>query len=131
MNVGDVSNPNYNGDPPPGGYPQPADDVKFVIQLLNKLIIEDGKSVVLFGHSSGGFTATESAIPALLAKNRKSEGAEGGIIGIFYAAAFLIPVGESVHSFFQPKDGSEPVIPPYCDFHVSIPQTSSFTSDYI
>ncbi|TVY17973.1 hypothetical protein LARI1_G003974 [Lachnellula arida] len=67
------------------------------------------------GHSSGGFAATASAIPELLAKKRKED--MGGIIGIFYAAAFLIPVGASVHTFFQPRDGSYPVIPPYCDFH--------------
>lgn len=44
-------------------------------------------------------------------------GLPGGIIGIFYECGFLVPVGESVHSFFQPKDGSKPVIPPYCRFH--------------
>ena len=117
MNVGDVSNPDYSRDPPPGGYPQPADDIKVIVTLLRQLIIEDGEKVVLFAHSSGGFAATASAIPELQAKNRK-EGT-GGIVGIFYATAFLIPVGESVHSFFQPKDGSPPVIPPYCDFHIS------------
>jgi hypothetical protein len=30
-----------------------------------------------------------------------------------------------VHSFFQPKDGSEPVIPPYNKFHVSPPTSQS------
>ncbi|KAA8565896.1 hypothetical protein EYC84_009707 [Monilinia fructicola] len=94
MNVGDIANPNYDLDIP-----------------------SDGKDVLLLGHSSGGFTATASAIPEFQAKSRKERGLSGGIIGIFYACGFLIPVGESVHSFFQPKDGSPPVVPPYCKFH--------------
>ncbi|ESZ95067.1 hypothetical protein SBOR_4522 [Sclerotinia borealis F-4128] len=69
------------------------------------------------GIHASGFTATSSAIPELQAKHRKERGLSGGIIGIFYACGFLIPVGESVHSFFQPKDGSPPVFPPYCKFH--------------
>jgi hypothetical protein len=89
---------------------------------LRKLIVEESKSVVLMEHSSGGFTATATAIPELQAKNRKQG---GGLIGIFYVRGFVVPVGESVHSFFQPKDGSEPVIPPYNKFHVSPPTSQS------
>jgi len=115
MDVGDISNPDFDRDPPANGYPQPADDVKVIHTLLEKLINKEAKKVVLIGHSSGGFTATASATPEFQAKNRKT--GSGGIVGIFYIAAFLIPVGESVHSFFQPKDGSPPVVPPYCIFH--------------
>lgn len=85
------------------------------------MIVEEKKNVVLLGHSSGGFTATASAIPELQAKTRKEKGEEGCVVGIFYMCAFLIPVGESVHSFFQPKGGAEAVIPPWCTFHVSSP----------
>lgn len=121
LNVGDISNPDYNRDPPPNGYPQPAEDAEVLNELLNQLIIKLGKHVILIGHSSGAFTATMVAVPEFQVKIRKAKGALGGIIGIFYECGFLIPVGESVHSFFQPKDGSEPVIPPYCRFHVGSP----------
>ncbi|KAI4146885.1 MAG: hypothetical protein L6R39_003301 [Caloplaca ligustica] len=117
MNVGDVSEPDYDREPPPNGYPQPADDVKVVRKILDHLIVDTNKHVLLLGHSSGAFTATMAAIPELQAHMRKRKGAGGGIIGIFYECGFLIPVGESVHSFFQPKDGSAAVIPPYCQFH--------------
>ncbi|KAE9378288.1 alpha/beta-hydrolase [Stipitochalara longipes BDJ] len=117
LNVGDVSNPDFNLEPPAGGYPQPSDDVKVVQTILQKLIVKDSKNVVLFGHSSGGFVASEAAIPELQAKNRKINGLEGGVIGIFYACAFVVPIGESIHSFFQPKDGSPPVPPHFCKFH--------------
>ncbi|KAL8722890.1 MAG: hypothetical protein Q9225_000723 [Loekoesia sp. 1 TL-2023] len=117
LNVGDVARPDYNRDPPPNGFPQPVDDMKVIREVLDHLIIESGKNVVLLGHSSGAFTATMVAAPELQAKPRKAGGLKGGIIGIFYECGFLIPVGESVHSFFQPKDGSDAVIPPYCRFH--------------
>lgn len=80
-----------------------------------KPLVDQGKRIIVIGHSSGGWSATESAIPALQAKNHK-EG-EGGIIGILYMGAFIIPVGESIHSFFQPKDGPA-VAPPFMEFHV-------------
>lgn len=118
LNLGDISKPDYDRDPPPNGYPQPTEDVEVVNEILTKLIINEGKNVVVIGHSAGGFTATAAAIPGLHARTRRAEGKSGGIVGIFYECAFLIPVGDSVTSFFQPKDGSPPVIPPYCEFHV-------------
>lgn len=120
MDVGDIASPDFDRDPPPNGYPQPADDAVVLNELLSQLILESSKQILLIGHSSGAFTATMAAVPEFQAKSRKAKGASGGIIGIFYYAGFLIPVGESVHSFFQPKDGSEAVIPPYCQFHVSL-----------
>lgn len=57
-------------------------------------------------------------MPNFLANIRREEGASGGIISIFYECGFLIPPGESVHSFFPTKDGCEPVIPPYTVAHV-------------
>lgn len=118
LNVGDISNPDFDREPPPSGYPQPADDIEVIKTLLNKLVLEDGRNVVLVGHSAGGLVATGAAIPDLQARKRRESGLEGGVIGIFYACAFVLPLGESIHSFFQPKDGSPPVIPHFCKFHV-------------
>jgi len=120
LDIGDISNPNYDRDPPPNGYAQPADDAKVVEEILDRLILEHDMYVLLVGHSSGAFTATMVATPELQAKSRKAKGLSEGVIGVFYACGFLVPVGESVHSFFQPKDGSEATIPPYCRVHVRI-----------
>ncbi|KAF4632596.1 hypothetical protein G7Y89_g5534 [Cudoniella acicularis] len=117
LNTGSPSHPSYDLPPPPGGYPQQADDVAVILTLLNQLIVEEGRNILFMGHSSGGLTATAAAIPELQREWREKEGKRGGVIGVFYECAFLVPVGESVHSFFQPKDGSPPVIPPYCKFH--------------
>ncbi|KAE8158265.1 hypothetical protein BDV40DRAFT_304337 [Aspergillus tamarii] len=40
----------------------------------------------------------------------------GGLIGIFYMGAFVVPVGKSIHSLFQPKDGTT-FVPPFMRFH--------------
>jgi hypothetical protein len=42
----------------------------------------------------------------------------GGIVGILYVGALIIPGGESVNSFFQLKDGI-PFTPPFKQFHIS------------
>ena len=120
MNVGDISNSDYDRDPPLNGFPQPTQDIEVINELLCKLIEKENKNVILIGHSAGGFTATAAAVTELHAKTRRAKGESGDIVAIFYECAFLIPVGESVHSFFQPKDGSLPVIPPYCQFHVRL-----------
>lgn len=119
LNVGDVNNPDFDREPPQGGYPTESDDARVIVELLEKLVNDQGKWVLLAGHSSGGWVATEIALPELQAPTRKREGKSGGVIGIFYIGAFVIPVGESVNSFFQPKDGSV-LIPPFMKFHVGI-----------
>ncbi|KAI0397482.1 Alpha/beta hydrolase fold-1 [Xylariaceae sp. FL0594] len=117
LNVGDdVANPNYDLGPPAAGYPQGEEDVAAIMEILGPLVEEQGKKVLMLGHSSGGWAATEAAQPHLHAKNRDKQGLPGGIIGIIYVGAFVIPVGESVNSFFQPKDGNF-VVPPFMKFH--------------
>ncbi|KAF3406283.1 hypothetical protein DPV78_001719 [Talaromyces pinophilus] len=119
LNVGTSPDgfPDFSSPPPATGYPQPSDDAVVINKLLDRLILQEGKKVILLGHSSGGFVATYVARQKYQRKVRQANNLEGGIIGIFYATAFLIPKGQSVHSFFQPKGGSEGIVPPYCRFH--------------
>ncbi|KAH8702376.1 Alpha/beta hydrolase fold-1 [Talaromyces proteolyticus] len=116
LNVGDINNPDFDRDPPTGGYPTDTEDVDAVVEILKKLANDEGKLVLLVAHSSGGWVATQAAVPELHAKARQAEGKAGGIIGIFYMGAFVVPVGESVNSFFQPKDGTL-FTPPFMRFH--------------
>lgn len=117
LNVGDVNNPNFDRKAPPGGYPLPSDDAAEIGMLLDKLIAQ-GKSVLLAGHSSGGWVAAEAALPARQAPVRARQGEAGGVIGIFFIGAFIVPQGQSVHTFFQPTDGKV-IVPPFMRFHVS------------
>lgn len=118
LNTGDVNNPNFDQDPPPGGYPQGDEDTQVVLEVLRSLIETQEKRVLLLAHSAGGWVATQVAVPELQEKKRQTEGLTGGIAGIFYFGAFVIPIGESLHSHFQPKDGRI-VKPPWLQFHVS------------
>ncbi|KAF9889602.1 hypothetical protein FE257_007110 [Aspergillus nanangensis] len=115
LNVGDIHQPDFNRPPPVGGYPTAADDAAELGEVLDRLIGE-GKSVLLVAHSSGGWVAAEAATAARQAPKRIATGQSGGIIGIFFVGAFLIPAGESVSGFFQPPDGSF-VVPPFMQFY--------------
>ncbi|CAG8884212.1 unnamed protein product [Penicillium nalgiovense] len=115
LNVGNPNNPDFDRRAPPGGYPLPADDAAEIGLLLDKLIAQ-GKSVLLAGHSSGGWVAAEAAQYSRQAPVRAREGKMGGVIGIFFIGAFIVPQGQSVHSFFQPPDGKV-VVPPFMRFH--------------
>lgn len=130
LNVGDVSNPDFDREAPVGGYPQGEEECEAVWEAL-KPLVERGKRVILLAHSAGGWVATEAARPEWQEKSRKAKGLTGGIIGILYTGAFIIPVGESIHSFFQPKEGPA-VVPPFMQFHVShtfsFPGYPSFSS---
>jgi pimeloyl-ACP methyl ester carboxylesterase len=119
LNVGDVTKPDFDLDPPSGGYPQGKDNEEVVTKELKRLIEDEGKRVILVAHSAGGWVATQCATPHFQEHARRKEGLKGGIIGILYFSAFIIPVGESIHSAFQPKDGSVH-IPPWLTVHVSI-----------
>lgn len=116
LNVGNVNNPDFDRREPPGGYPLPSDDAAEIGLLLDKLIAQ-GKSVLLVGHSSGGWVAAEAAIHARQAPVRARNNETGGVIGMFFIGAFIIPQGQSVHTFFQPPDGKI-VTPPFMRFHV-------------
>lgn len=118
LNVGDVNSPDFDREPPAGGYPQGNEDAEIVASVLKPLVLDQGKKVLLLAHSAGGWVATQAASPELQLKTRQAEGKSGGIIGILYMGAFIIPVGESINSFFQPKDGSF-TVPPFVQFHVS------------
>lgn len=117
LNVGDISKPDFDREPPSGGYPQGEADTEVILNVLRP-VVDRGKEILIIAHSSGGWVATEAARPELQAKSRKDKGLTGGIIGILFMGAFIIPVGESIHSFFQPKDGPFHT-PPFMRFHVS------------
>ncbi|KAI2839884.1 hypothetical protein CBS147343_10888 [Aspergillus niger] len=116
LNVGDINHPDFDLGPPAEGYPSDMDDVQVINQLLGRLINEEGKEVLLLAHSSGGMIASQAAVPELQYKPRQEKGERGGVTAIFFVGAFVIPVGESIHSFFQPKEG--PIVtPPFMRFH--------------
>ncbi|KAJ5618248.1 hypothetical protein N7528_006891 [Penicillium herquei] len=116
LNVGDIRNPDFDRGPPPEGYPSDDDDVEAVKQLLEQLIDLEKKSVLLLGHATGAVIASQAATPELQHRNRQSQNEKGGVIGILYVGGMVVPLGESVHTFFHPKDGTW-TPPPFVQFY--------------
>ncbi|PYH45993.1 alpha/beta hydrolase [Aspergillus saccharolyticus JOP 1030-1] len=107
LNVGDdLRHPDLDRPAPPGGYPSDTEDVQVILDLLERLITQEGKQVLLVAHSSGGWVATQAALPKYHVRPDASAHRAPGIIGIFYYSAFLVPVGESVSGWLTPPDGS-------------------------
>ncbi|KAJ9255373.1 hypothetical protein DTO207G8_3129 [Paecilomyces variotii] len=73
------------------------DDAAFIRKTTTSLVNE-GKDVLMVMHSYGGIPGTEST-KGLLKKEREIEGKKGGIVGLVYMTAFLLPEGQSVGSF--------------------------------
>ncbi|KAF2262523.1 hypothetical protein CC78DRAFT_606020 [Lojkania enalia] len=101
-NVGDMKNPSFNRKPLEGGYPQGDCDKVTVLDLLKSLIEEHRENVNIIGHSAGGWVASKVAMLGLQMKTRKARDLSG-VVSILYMGAFVIPVGKSIHSLFQPK----------------------------
>lgn len=70
------------------------DDVEAVRKVLIPLV-DEGKEVIVLGHSSGGIS-TSGAVEGLDVASRKSEGKQGGVIRCIYLAAFVLPKGQSL-----------------------------------
>lgn len=65
------------------------------LELLDPLIEQQGKDVVLYLHSYAGFPGS-AAIRGLSKKERSVQGKKGGIIGLIYQTAFIPKQGDSL-----------------------------------
>ncbi|KAL1877798.1 hypothetical protein Plec18167_004767 [Paecilomyces lecythidis] len=77
-----------------------ADDSRAVTDALESLIEKDGKYVIVLMHSYGGLVGSDAVLENLSYENRKKAGAPGGVIHLFYFAAFVLPPGQSVLKAF-------------------------------
>jgi Alpha/beta hydrolase family len=92
----------------PTKQPLHSDDAIVFRATLSDLILKSGKTVVVLAHSNGGVPGTEAITPELEYSTRQLQGLPGGVIGIFYMAAFVLPPGHSQDEFFMgnfPLDG--------------------------
>lgn len=121
--VTDEENPIFNMAEPPEGWPTVNDDAKAIGSAALSLI-DRGKKVLIIGHSMGGFAATQAALPEYQIQNRRNSGLPGGIIGLFYFGAYLLPVGIAVNEMV-----GEDVVPPYALLHVSARRPAVLTKE--
>ena len=73
-------------------------DAKAVRQQLIPLIETESKDVVVIAHSYGGIPGGGSA-SGLSKSTRTREGKAGGVIGLVYMSAFVVPEGMSLLDF--------------------------------
>ncbi|KAF2007546.1 alpha/beta-hydrolase [Amniculicola lignicola CBS 123094] len=74
------------------------DDAQVVETAIRNLVEEDRKTVILVMHSYGGLVGSESAPKSLTLKTREERGLSGGVAYLFYTAAFVLSMGQSVAS---------------------------------
>ncbi|KAL9119005.1 MAG: hypothetical protein Q9187_004439 [Circinaria calcarea] len=120
VSADDISNPEFDAPPPTQGWPDGYSDAEVVRREIEKLA-DQGKKILLVGHSYGGWLATESAIPELQHQARTKEGKEGGVVGIFYVSGYILPKGQSIDSFFSPQGDATPP-PPFVMLHAPAKQ---------
>ncbi|KAL5333798.1 Alpha/beta hydrolase fold-1 [Aspergillus crustosus] len=73
-----------------------ADDIASLKAVLTRLV-DEGKDVIVVGHSSGGVSAS-GAVEGLEKASRKAAGLQGGVILVVYMAAFVLDKGQSLLS---------------------------------
>lgn len=86
--------------PPEGGWPDFRSDVAVVRKCLEQLVIRESKTVLLAGHSYGGWPASEVLTEEFTLKKRAAEGKKGGVAGLFLIDSFLVPMGMTMTEIF-------------------------------
>lgn len=119
--VTDPTDPIYDAEAPPSGWPTGNDDVRTVRAEIDRCLAQSS-DVILLAHSQGGWIASEAAAPELQKKNRRDG---HGVIGIYYVSAEVIPKGESSFSF-NTSQGGPFQMPPFMAFHVSCRFAATF-----
>ncbi|KAL8925533.1 MAG: hypothetical protein Q9208_003424 [Pyrenodesmia sp. 3 TL-2023] len=72
------------------------DDVQALLtEILNPLIIREGKDVVMYLHSYAGFPGS-AAIAGLSKQERSAKGEKGGVVGLIYQSAFCPTPGDTL-----------------------------------
>jgi len=92
-----------------GPGPTMYDDANVVAQEVEKLA-EQGKDVILFGHSYGGGPISQST-KGLSKEERKAQGKEGGIVRLAYITAVIPAIGKSAQDVLHGtrEEGDMPV----------------------
>jgi hypothetical protein len=76
------------------------DDSMVVQSLIERLVKNENKRVFVVMHSYGGLVGSNAISEDLSFKDRKAAGLPGGVFHLFYIAAFLLDMGQSVLGTF-------------------------------
>jgi pimeloyl-ACP methyl ester carboxylesterase len=83
------------------------DDSAVVKSVVEQLVTEQNRTVFVIMHSYGGLVGTNAISEELSCTYRKSAGLLGGVVHLFYIAAFVLDVGQSVLGTFGDSPNNE------------------------
>ena len=86
------------------------DVINFIQNDLLLPLFNEGKEVLLVCHSAAGATGSTS-VEGFTVQERQNKGEKGGILGIVYITALLVPIGKTVAEVLG--------IPPWISIDVS------------
>lgn len=96
------------------------DDIQAIRSVLEKLIEEEGKDIVVAAHSYGGVPACQT-VSGLEKSKRSNGGKKGGIVHVLFIAALLVEEGKAL------VDALGGGLPPWAEAEVSL--TCPFSQD--
>ncbi len=96
------------------------DDVYAIRSVLEKLIEEEGREIMLALHSYGGVPGCQT-VNGLERSKRKAQGKPGGVIQVLFIAALLVEQG---HKMAEALEGGK--APPWAVFKVRDQRKTSF-----
>ena len=67
---------------------------------IDRLVVGQGKDVVVVAHSYGGVVASEAVKEELGKKARESKGERGGVVRLVYISGFVLDQGASLAGLF-------------------------------
>ena len=82
-------------------YPSDPEVLATLNTLVEKLVVDEGKYVLLVAHSAGGWAVGEATKPELDVTTRKAKGEVGGLVGLFFMAAFMCLPGDGMIEVFN------------------------------
>ncbi|KAK2595614.1 hypothetical protein QQS21_006661 [Conoideocrella luteorostrata] len=95
-----------------------SDDALVVGSEVRRLV-EQGKKVVLVMHSYGGLVGNEAVTKDLSFIERQSNGLSGGVVHLFYFAALILTLGQSVLDVFGESPNND--VKPHGRFTIKDP----------
>ena len=100
------------------------DDIEFVRQKLLMPSINRGNDVVVVMHSFGGLPGS-AAVEGLLKDERQKQGQAGGVIGLIYMTALMVPEGKNNANFW------EEMVPGYAARYISLAEDVSHATTFV
>lgn len=87
-----------------------SDDSRVIGNEAKRLVVDEGMNVMIVMHSYGGLVGSNAIPEDLSFQNRHQRGLTGGVVHLFYFAAFVLDQGRSVLGTFgeSPNNNVKP-----------------------